>query len=709
MIQKNKLISCIAFSFFVTQVQANPFELHDQTLSDHDLTTVFPGYCTLIDASRYPSATVSTNESSASFHYQRAQNSLFDTLSVLYSEGENSLTFSSGSSILLQTQGGIQAIGAEISNAKSIQAQHLNIQTKSDADAFALVLDSIQTPVSISDLTLKATGHDYASALTVFDTTVDLNGRVHLEAHATNDPQNAAWAISAEGSSLVEITSSGRSKIIGDIETLGTSSVRLTLQHPDDHWKGKTNSNTEVTVSNGARWSPTGDSVLDRLNWHQGGVLDVRDQTDTINIVADTIDVGSGTILRIDTTKADLDQDLSTHDLRIEGLADQVKTIDLYADNAAQTRSATPYTIAFVGNHLVDLNPQAQTFETALHTYRTEPVVALASVQSATETVFEITTETSMIGESTLAKNQLDFTVTNVIAHEQMIDRALIQSVDRLRTSHHGLWLDTRVSETELALHHRTREQTLQSQSFLLGYDRAMDLPWLTEAAGGISFGFADHEVKMSKGEADMDHWTLNAWLGGVTRDDYRVMLAGHYQYGQSTVKSLGLIGFQSPGQPFDFKMDSTVYGVSAYIGSKNDWGSDLGLALEPFIMGSSYWVKFDDAQSQGVRFQTDTLHQSIIRLGAHLSYQPNTTPLYGSIRLNWAHRFGHSTSLLGTADGLSAVFESEPLKESWAELALRAGWNKRQGLSFDFLAQVAKSKVVKPKFDIGMTVAYRY
>ena len=88
-------------------------------------------------------------------------------------------------------------------------------------------------------------------------------------------------------------------------------------------------------------------------------------------------------------------------------------------------------------------------------------------------------------------------------------------------------------------------------------------------------------------------------------------------------------------------------------------------------MSGSAYWIKTDDSENQGVTIATESLQQSVVRLGTTVGYRSDVLPITWTAKGAWAHRFGRSITMNGKTNNLTGEFKTEDFKESWGELAL--------------------------------------
>ena len=370
------------------------------------------------------------------------------------------------------------------------------------------------------------------------------------------------------------------------------------------------------------------------------------------------------------------------------------------------TQSGKAFTIAADGtgaNYLI-FTGGSTLIETALHTIESQTAVEKDSNLG----VWIVKgVDSNVIGSSTLMDQQVDFFGTNTIAHEQMTDRSVARALDRaiLNQKHNGHWVDVTYSETDLHFNDGNRHQTLKTTGFEMGYDRQVTLPSLTDSVFTVSAQVAQSDVTIDRGDGEIDQWGFNVYAGGITENNYRVLLGGHYQQGKAELTSFAYLGNQKAN--FDF--DREVWAASAYLGFVKSTFADSNWHIEPFMSGTAYWITTDDSQNQGITITSEKLQQSVVRLGATVGYRSETIPVTWTAKGAWAHRFGRSVTMTGQTNNMTGEFATEDLKESWGELALEGRWDNQRGFSVSARAQMAKSHDVEPQFEVGLNAKFRF
>lgn len=596
----------------------------------------------------------------------------FSTFTAIYAEGE--VVFQNDLNLDIETNGVNQTIGL-CADSSSVTTNSLRIKVDAtNGDAFALMADN-------SELTLE--------------------GQFELIAKQNGELGTALDASDSE----ISLTSLGHSKIEGNLDIFG-GHVQITLQNSTDSWKGSSSGDLKLILRNGASWQPTNSSTLEHWTWGTGGVLDVQNKDCLqINISTnlDNIVIENGAELRVNLATANDDED--TIDLYFNGIANNSSAeVLVYAENP--TQSGKTFTIAADGsgaNYLIFTGGSTLS-ETALHTVESKTTV---EKNSSLNTWIVKGIHSNIVGSSTLMKQQLDFFGTNTIAHEQMTDRSVARALDRaiLNQKHNGHWIDVTYSETDLNFNDGNRRQTLKTTGFEMGYDRQVTLPALTDSVFTVSAQVSQSDVTIDRGEGEIDQWGLNVYAGGITEDNYRVLLGGHYQQGRADLTSFAYLG----NQKAQFRFDREVWAASAYLGFVKSSFNDSNWHVEPFMSGTAYWIKTDDSENQGVTIATESLQQSVVRLGATVGYRSEVLPITWTAKGAWAHRFGRSITMTGKTNNLTGEFKTEDFKESWGELALEGRWDNQQGFTISAHAQMAKSHDVEPQFEVGLNAKFRF
>ena len=580
----------------------------------------------------------------------------------------------------------------------------LTIETNGVNETIGLCTDS--STVTTNALQIKVNAEDgKAVSLMTDSSTLTLEGQFELIAKQNGELGIALDAYDSE----ISLTSLGHTKIEGNLDIFG-GHVQISLQNSTDSWKGSSSGDLKFTLRNGARWEPLSESELAHWTWGAGGVLDVRNQNAEVRIESTETVIENRAILKIDLANI---PNQGNSDLFISEIVntDKVEVL-VYAENSSELSllNTDGYTITLKGSgkDCVSLTPAETVTENALYQQASTPILAISETPALNQTAWIITSLQSEIkGPSTLMNQQLDFFGTNTIAHEQMTDRSVARALDRaiLNQKHNGHWIDVTYSETDLNFNDGNRLQTLKTTGFEMGYDRQVTLPALTDSVFTVSAQVSKSDVTIDRGEGEIDQWGLNVYAGGITEDNYRVLLGGHYQQGRADLTSFAYLG----NQKAQFRFDREVWAASAYLGFVKSSFNDSNWHVEPFMSGTAYWIKTDDSENQGVTIATESLQQSVVRLGATVGYRSEVLPITWTAKGAWAHRFGRSITMTGKTNNLTGEFKTEDFKESWGELALEGRWDNQRGFSISAHAQMAKSHDVEPQFEVGLNAKFRF
>ena len=642
----------------------------------------------------------------------------------------------------LRTDGLEKMIGESISIETS--AQNKGMQTSSTA---WYILNSQSDPLP-QTLSLSATAINEASdggssavALKIENSAFSHHGQFNLlaEEESVNKSLSEAAAIKLTNSQI-SLESTGNSHLTGDIlfDDIGgePNSLQLSLTHPDDRWSGRVYSfyDTQaiqpmtLTLANGATWSTTMTSSLETFHWKKGGVLDISEATEPVDIglrANSDVDnthktyVQTGAVLRIKVT----DKDIGTggvgnrYKLQIEDITaiDQnaeilVQIIDEREKTANQTEGLDIGLVRFNsvagGIHFA---ADQYRYETALGTYET--VAQFGSSTDLGTVINAIGTE--RIGLSTLSQNRVDYLSAEIIAHEMLLTHTASMLPARFNDAfgqpQRGLWADFSIAETELEFNDGEREQTLKSQTLTVGYDHALELKVLEEGFAGLWAAFGQNDIDFSQGSADADQWAIGLYAGGYSSDHRKMLIHAFYGQAKGDFTSLAYAADDRAATPMTFDTQSDVYGAGLYIGFPLIEPGSQNYAIEPYIAGDTYWIKPKHSQNGEVGFESETIHQSVARIGIQSAYQfeqnDNRIALKGD--LFWAHRFAGTHELIGTESGLRETFQTEDLQESWAEAGLGIQWSIKDQLNLTISVRGALSKEVTPKYRMTLQAQY--
>ena len=108
--------------------------------------------------------------------------------------------------------------------------------------------------------------------------------------------------------------------------------------------------------------------------------------------------------------------------------------------------------------------------------------------------------------------------------------------------------------------------------------------------------------------------------------------------------------------------------------------------------------------------FLTQT-HQSLAKVGVTGGYRNSTAGNLWSIygQLAWVHRFAGSTKLEGFEGNSHEVFKTDDLQESYGYLKVSSHWQASDHWRFSANAAGFISEVVKPRYEVGLSAAYRF
>ncbi len=670
---QKKFIALAVLSVLTGSVWATEVTLHSKDLVLSDMASQSSQLIYIDQASILspPVMTVIAADSPTVLRYTPTDSSAPKDFTAIYSKGE--ILFKNHPSIVIETTGMDSTVGLDAYNS-AISADGLSLQ--------------IQTTYGV------------ATAVTTYNSSLDLNGQFVLSALQNGEPGTALDAYN----STLTFTSTGNSFIKGLIYVDG-GNVSVDLKNPTDTWIGRTDGDLHLTIIGGAQWTTDEDSNLAQFKWGKDGVLNIREKgLAEVRIVAGETIIEDGAVLKVDLASARNSQTVS--DLYLSGIQNTQKARLLVdAIDTNQSGNEMKIELAGRGANLVFMEGTRHEAENAL--YRIESTTKVEQDQNSSLGWIVKGIDTKVIGISTMMNQILDFFGTNTIAHEQMTDRSVARSIDHSISNPktNNYWVDVSYGETDLHFADNTRHQTMKTTGLEMGYDRTVTLPYLNDGFFSVSANVARSDITIDRAEGEIDQWGLNVYAGGITSDNYRLLLGAHYQQGQSELASNAFLGNQTA----TFQFDRELWAASAYLGFVQSSFADSAWHFEPFMMGTAYWIKTDDSESHGVRVESEKLQQSVVRLGAHVGFKSDTYPLTLNAKAAWAHRFGRSINITSTHEALSGAFETEALKESWAELTLAGQWQTPQGYVISLRGQMAKSHDVEPQFEVGLHMKFTF
>lgn len=649
-----------------------------------------------------------------------------DTALLLKSEGAESVTG-------LRTER-FQGFGEKSGILKiALDARHPTNQldyavTWNVAESTCDFADTLNAPDEIH-LSLQTAGlAEGATAAAFLLTDSDFSYRGRLVIHAKDEihPESIR-AIELWGSRF-HFESTGNSVIKGDILVDSLSDLYLGLNREGDVFEGQIlneieESSTHLALSSGARWSTHGVNKLNIFDWGKNGVLDLTQapgSTSIKNYNADGASISEtriedGARLKISLT----DNDLKNTGYKLElgavtpitpdGSRVFIEIIDKRTDQSEENLQVGLIKVDNVSDaeskFFAESTPSY--YETALGSFKSYGTIGTDGKDGFVLTGIK----TDLLGPSNLVKSMLDFTAGLSVAHEQNADRVFSLISERLsQRKERGLWAAAHSRETELNLDHRTREQTLKTQSLTVGYDADLNLPFFNKGAAGLWASVNQSEGDLVLGESDMEENAFGFYLHGMTDDNYRLILFGHYGQGNNRINTEGFFGEGNVHKKARFRTDSHPYGAGLYFGFAYP---DLpqGWFFEPFVSGYTYWVDIDQSNSfEGVSFEAEKIHRSLTKVGLTVGKELGTT---GSLsfysQAAWVHRFDQSRDFTGFEADTSRIFDTEDLQESWGYLKLSAHWKVNSDLSLGANVSAFASEVVKPKYEFGLNADYRF
>ena len=256
-----------------------------------------------------------------------------------------------------------------------------------------------------------------------------------------------------------------------------------------------------------------------------------------------------------------------------------------------------------------------------------------------------------------------------------------------------------------------TRDQTLKTHSLTLGYDTDIKLPFLNNGSVGLWGSVNQTENDFTNGDGDLDEKALGVYFHGLTDENYRLILFGHYGWAENSLDTEGFFGAGNKKQNVRYDMDSQVYGAGLYFGFAYPDLSN-GWFFEPFVSGYTYWIDPQKSNRfEGVFFENEKIHQSLTKIGVtggkSLKAGVGSLALYAQAA--WVHRFAQSHDLTGYENERAETFETEDLQESWGYLKFSGHWQLSPATSVAANVSVFTSKVVEPQYELGLKATYEF
>lgn len=575
------------------------------------------------------------------------------------------------------------------------------------------------------------------------NSTFNYQGSLHLSAINKNDlGTSLGHAAIIDIDSSLSIHSTGNTFIFGDIGVKGNGEVHLNLSNASDRFTGNVyamdgynssglqNGLIDITIGNGATWHPTKDNGFESFHWNKGGVLDIT-LTDHIvrlglpihadNHQPSTTYIEDGAVLRVRITDENSSPTIvdgkevylvnieNAHAKQDDNVQIIVQVIDERSDKETRAPLAIPLLHYDKNTGGVTLKSDITEYETALGKFQ-----SLSEFGSGFSGGFVISDiRTDLISPSSLANNQLDTISTELVAVEKVTTRIQSHLIERALPGHkRGLWVDQTYSQTDLSFENDAREQELKINALTMGYDKDVTLPLMHDTYAGLLAYYSQGDVKFDTGNADVDQYGFGLYAGGLsTERKYRLILQAHWGEANTDLTSQAFLVNGVAQKHLAFNSKTQSYGAGLYMGFVQPQDEPSAWFIEPFISGYTYWM--DDRktnQKEGIEFDAEKNHQSVVKLGTTLSYQSQTTPgntLFSQVA--WAHRFGKSIEMIGRENTQTQSFKTEDLQESWGELTLGGTWMFSKHGQVQFRGSAGYSKTVKPRYETSISLNYAF
>ena len=169
---------------------------------------------------------------------------------------------------------GIRVSNAEVSYGRQL---NLSVEGKGYAGAYGVLSQGSKGKVTFGD---DASIHVQSDGKAVYGVMASRGGKVDFAGGAAIQMGQAQDAIYSTGSgSSVSALGNGRKLLLGNLESEKKGSIQLNLNTNDSLFRGKSTVNegdTELTLSNGARWDMTGSSQVTDLTLDNGGIVNMQ-------------------------------------------------------------------------------------------------------------------------------------------------------------------------------------------------------------------------------------------------------------------------------------------------------------------------------------------------------------------------------------------------------------------------------------------------
>ena len=574
-------------------------------------------------------------------------------------------------------------------------------------------------------------------AISSLSSTFDFKGSLRVSALADDSGSDNVYALDLSDSRF-NLVSTGQSFIAGDIRFDDSSSLSITLSNPDDQFIGRmVNAGSEgakasMSLSNGAQWFAHGKNFINRFEWKKGGILDLTQTTQPVSIktigtitgsweslsgegIENTTLIEDGAVLRVSIFDQDKESNLyKLHLGEVTPISPDGSRIYLEVLDKRSDKNSENLDIGLLQVDGMDLSNKVfiesvpTYYETALGSFKT-----YANIGSDGKEGFVIhNMATDLLGPSTLVKNTLDFTSSIIVSHEQNADRLFSFVTDRLsQNEERGLWVSTFFQETDLHLQNQSRNTSLQTRSFALGYDADVKLPLFQKGSAGLWISQNRSETDQSAASGEMDETSLGFYLHGLTDQHYRVIFSGHYALGSNELNTPGAFGIDHRYAHSKFQYDTTSYGFGLYLGFSHP-ELNQSVFFEPFMSAYTYWIDYERSNRfQNVLFEIENSHQSLAKVGLTGGYRNDAASSPWSIfgQLAWVHRFSKSTRVEGFEENEHEAFKTDDLQESYGYLKVSGHWQATDHWRLSANASGFISEVVKPRYEVGLSAAYRF
>lgn len=569
------------------------------------------------------------------------------------------------------------------SGAMTITGNSVNIYAEGAGDVRGIsVASNTLTPVERSTLMIEANTINIGALSTDDSPSIGIAAMSMGDVHLTGDTAiKADQALLARGDASIEINKDGQhsTQISGDVvfdfdgKTSGTSvnaNIDVTLSGSDSYWNGNTlvawsnlseDSTTsdkltvtdmKLTVKNGAQWTPT-----------QIVATDPAASSGQRGVALNTLALDNGVV---NVTGSDVNVNVE----KMSGTGTVKLATDLTADEGTQAGTFTVGSAAEGSALTVKLTNADMTKDLTADDVTPEQAEGLVgnvggNVESTIVVdegmyngAFDVTEDGSTIshGPNSVMQSTLELAAAAPLALNRILTNDVHKRLGDIRSMKQtsGAWVRYDGGKLSADSGLDNDFHTIQ-----VGVDTvpAADAPRF-----GLAFSYTKSDADYSRGEADMDAYSLAAyglWMGDAGQFIDVVARLG-------TAKTDMTVDGNKKGS-----MDNIVTALSGEFG----WRFDLAKSfyVEPQVELAYTHVDADSLSlSEGSTYRFDNANSLMGRAGFALGLQCPENGNTAYLRVSAVHEFLGDAAVTG---GNGAIYEIDG-KDTWVEYGLGANFN---------------------------------